>query len=117
MIHSYPLPQDESIGALTPTERERQRREFIAAFYSAQRDLNPPASTQHLAVVAFLAAMARVAGLTIASADAIYVAGYAAKKEQQGRELYPYERTQLRRAADRVWSALQQVQANVAGAQ
>lgn len=106
MTHSYPLPQDESLNDGTRMDRERQRRDFIAAFSAVHRELNPAPSMQHLAVVAFLAAMARVAGVAIASADAIYVAGYTAKKAQLSRDLYPYERTALRRAADRVWAAL-----------
>lgn len=83
--------------------------EFRRAHQSAHRALNPVGNV-HLAALAFLAAMARIHGLTFASADDIYIAGYKAKKEWLQRPLYSHECALLRRASDRVWSALQQVE-------
>lgn len=61
---------------------------------------------QHLAALAFFAALARARGLALESADAIYLAGYEAKRQQLGRHPNPYEREKLRAAAERIWKAL-----------
>lgn len=94
----------------TPTERWNQAALFDAAWHQAYRELNPTAESSHLAILAFLAALSRIAGVEVVSANAIYVAGYNAKRGQLCRELYPYERQQLRRAADRIWDALRQIE-------
>lgn len=67
----------------------------------------PTVERQHLMALAFLAALGRTRGIALDSADAIYIAGYEAKRLQLGRHPQPFERDKLRRAANRIWDALQ----------
>jgi hypothetical protein len=97
-----------------PSDRDAERRDFYTAYHQVNGELNRTRAgsgrlATHLTTLAFFAALVRAGGVALKSADDIYVAGYYAKRQQQGRELYPYERTQLRSAADRIWAALQQV--------
>jgi len=93
----------------TVPEKLAQSITFSTEWHLAMRSLNPTAEARHLAAIAFLAALARTQGASFANADAVYIAGYQAKRQFLGRHLMDHERSALRRAADRVWSALQRL--------
>lgn len=105
----YPA-SDQRGDDRTRAERRRDADAFQRAYAAAASDFAYRPDVEHLTTLAFLARLIRRRTVICTSADAIYIAGYAAKQVELGRHPGSRVRAHLRRAADHMWSALQLVQ-------